>query len=84
MKEEPLIWGLPTLAGMRADLSSGLGSVAHQCYHPGVRAGLVVVGSPNQNCGWSLLPHLDFHGWESGSPLNLSGRALGKGRREEV
>lgn len=29
MKEEPLIWGLPTLAGMRADLSSGLGSVLH-------------------------------------------------------
>lgn len=30
VKEEPLIWGLPTLAGMRADLSSGLGSVPHQ------------------------------------------------------
>lgn len=35
VKEEPLIWGLPTLAGMRADLSSGLGSVPHQYYYPG-------------------------------------------------
>lgn len=35
VKEESLIWGLPTLAGMRADLSSGLGSVLHWSYHPG-------------------------------------------------
>lgn len=27
VKEEPLIWGLSTLAGMSVDLSSGLGSV---------------------------------------------------------
>lgn len=35
VKEEPLIWGLPTLAGMRADLSSGLGSILHWSCRPG-------------------------------------------------
>lgn len=43
MKEEPLIWGLPTLAGMRADLSSGLGSVLHSSCHS-VGAGTVLLG----------------------------------------
>lgn len=58
VKEEPLIWGLPTLAGMRADLSSGLGSVFHWPCHPW-GMGAVVLGSPKQGCGWSLLPALD-------------------------
>lgn len=49
VKEEPLIWGLPTLAGMRADLSSGLGSVLH-CPATLRGAGVVVLGSPNQGC----------------------------------
>ena len=35
VKEEPLIWGLPTLARMRADLSFGLGSVLHWFCHAG-------------------------------------------------
>lgn len=33
------------------------------------RPGSGGVTKPNQNCGWSLLPHLDLHGWKAGSPL---------------
>lgn len=51
VKEEPLIWGLPTLAGLRADLRSGLGSILHWSCHPS-GTGTVVVGSPNQGCVW--------------------------------
>lgn len=49
VKEETLIWGLPTLAGMRADLSSGLGSVPWSSSSEG--AGTGVLGSFNQGCG---------------------------------
>lgn len=71
MKEEPLIWGLPTLAGMGADLSFGLGSVLHLSYHS-VGTGTVPPGSPHQGSGWSLLPNLDWCGLGPGSPFSHS------------